>query len=157
QTASPQVSTRAIAAPSDSLAMRASSVEYVFTGIKKHKFAVVAVLALLIVAAISLMLYLRTRNEQAAIESIAVLPFENQSNNSDADYISDGITISINNSLTRVPQLKVIPNSVTSHYKGKALDLRKIGEELDVSAVLTGKVMQRGDNVIISVELDDVR
>src|SRR5439155_3757502 len=92
-----------------------------------------------------------------AIESIAVLPFENRSNDADADYISDGITESINNSLTRLPNLKVIPHSVAFHYKGKPMDAQKFGDELHVNAVLIGRVAQRGDNLAISVELDDVR
>ncbi len=55
----------------------------------------------------------------SAIGSIAVLPLENRSNNADADYISDGITESVNNSLARLPNLRVVPHSVALHYKGK--------------------------------------
>jgi len=59
--------------------------------------------------------------------------------------------------LTRLPNLKVIPHSVASHYKGKPIDAQKFGDELRVNAVLIGRVVQRGDNLTISVELDDVR
>ena len=134
-----------------------SSAEYIVTGIKQHKLAVVFTLLVLIVGAVGLSLYLHARNTEVAIESIAVLPFENRSNDPDADYISDGITESINNSLTRLPNLKVIPHSVAFHYKGKPMDAQKFGDELRVNAVLIGRVVQRGDNLTISVELDDVR
>ncbi|MGA8305104.1 MAG: tetratricopeptide repeat protein, partial [Candidatus Acidiferrales bacterium] len=63
----------------------------------------------------------------------------------------------INNSLARLPSLRVIPNSVANHYKGKAMDVQKIGESLGVQAVLTGRVRERGDDITIAVELDDVR
>jgi serine/threonine protein kinase/tetratricopeptide (TPR) repeat protein len=89
-------------------------------------------------------------------DSIVVLPLQNRTNDPDADYISDGITESINNSLARLPNLKVIPHSAASRYKGKPVDVKKIGEELGVTTVLTGSVAQRGDNLRVNVELDDV-
>jgi serine/threonine protein kinase/tetratricopeptide (TPR) repeat protein len=91
------------------------------------------------------------------IDSIAVLPLQNQSNDPNADYISDGITESVNNSLARLPNLKVVPHSVMSRYKGKAVDTQKVGEELGVTSVLTGSIAQRGDALRVNVELDDVR
>ena len=142
---------------SSSLQTPASSAEYIVTGMKQHKLAAVFLLLVLIGGAIGTGLYLHARNTEVAIESIAVLPFENRSNDPDADYISDGITESINNSLTRLPNLKVIPHSVASHYRGRPMDAQKFGDELRVNAVLIGRVVQRGDNLTISVELDDVR
>ena len=59
--------------------------------------------------------------------------------------------------MTRLPDLKVIPHSVAFHYKGKPMDAQKFGDELGVHAVLIGRVVQRGDNLTISVELDDIR
>ncbi|MGH9704524.1 MAG: protein kinase domain-containing protein, partial [Candidatus Acidiferrales bacterium] len=134
----------------------ASSAEYVVTGIKQHKFTFAIAAFLLVAGAIGLSFYFYARGG-GAIDSIAVLPFENRSNDPDADYISDGITESINNSLTQLPNLKVIPHSVAFHYKGKTVDTQKVGEDLHVKALLTGRVAQRGDNLIVSVELDDVR
>jgi len=134
-----------------------SSAEYIVSGIKQHKYAVAIAVVLVVAGAIGVSFYLHARDTEIAIESIAVLPFENQSNNPDMDYISDGLTESINNSLTRLPNLKVIPRSVAFHYKDKAIDPQKVGAELRVNAVLTGRVAQRGDNLTISVELDDVR
>jgi eukaryotic-like serine/threonine-protein kinase len=97
------------------------------------------------------------RSRTRAIESIAVLPLENRSNNADADYISDGITESVNNSLARLPNLKVIPHSVALHYKGKQIDSQKVGDELKVQSVLTGSVTPQGDGLRVNVELDDIR
>ncbi len=134
-----------------------SSAEYIVSGIKKHKLAAAMVAVLLVAGVIGAGFYLHARGSAVAIGSIAVLPFENRSNDPDADYISDGITESINNSLTRLPNLKVIPHSVAFHYKGKGMDAQKVGDELRANAVLTGRVGQRGDNLTISVELDDVR
>jgi serine/threonine-protein kinase len=113
-------------------------------------------LGLLVLGAAGAGVYLKA-SKPGGIDSIAVLPLENRSNNPDTDYISDGITESVNNSLARVPSLTVIPHSVAAHYKGKALDVRKIGEELHVQAVLAGTVVQRGDDLTVEVELDDIR
>src|SRR6266403_2673672 len=63
----------------------------------------------------------------------------------------------VNNSLARLPSLKVTPHSVAFHYKGKAMDVQKVGDELGVQTVLTGDVRQRGDDLTINVELDDIR
>ena len=115
----------------------------------------IAIVLLLLVAAGS-GIYLKWF-KASAINSVAVLPLENRSNDPDSDYISDGITESINNSLARLPSLSVTPQSVAFHYKGKLTDVRKIGDELHVQAVLAGSVAQRGDDVAIDVELDDVR
>ena len=91
------------------------------------------------------------------IDSIAVLPLENRSNDPDADYIPDGIAESINNSLAGLPSLTVIPHSVALHYKGKSTDVRKVGDDLHVQSVLTGSVAERGDELTIDVELDDIQ
>jgi len=99
--------------------------------------------------------YLRKSN--AAIESIAVLPFENRSGSADTDYLSDGLAESLIYRLSQLPNLKVSPTSSVMRYKGKGGDLKTIANELGVSAVMTGRLVQRGDNLTISVELVDVR
>jgi serine/threonine protein kinase/tetratricopeptide (TPR) repeat protein len=114
-----------------------------------------AAVALLIVLLGAGIYFMRSRASQN--DSIVVLPLQNQSNDPDVDYISDGITESINNSLARLPNLKVVPHSAASRYKGKPVDVQKIGDELGVTTVLTGSVAQRGDNLRVNVELDDVR
>jgi len=112
--------------------------------------------AMLAAGAIGIGLYLKMPRDGGQIDSIAVLPLEIRSNDPDAEYMSDGITESVNNSLARLPNLKVIPHSIANHYKGKAMEIKKIGETLGVRAVLTGRITQRGDDLTIGVELDDV-
>jgi serine/threonine protein kinase/Tfp pilus assembly protein PilF len=92
----------------------------------------------------------------ATIDSIAVLPFVNQSHDPDAEYLSDGITEQIINTLSQIPSVRVIPRSTVFSYKGKAIQAQAIGEQLKVKAVLTGRVLQRGDNLNIQTELIDV-
>ncbi|HMD32938.1 MAG TPA: protein kinase, partial [Candidatus Acidoferrales bacterium] len=123
---------------------------------KRRAVAAAIAAAVLVIGAFAAGMYLKGAKTRG-IDSIAVLPLENRSSDPDADYISDGITESINNSLARLPSLKVIPHSVAFHYKGKPMDAQKVGEELGVQAVLMGRVGQRGDDLTIGVELDDVR
>ncbi len=91
-----------------------------------------------------------------ALDSIAVLPFANASGDPDAEYLSDGIAESIINSLTRLGQLRVIPRSTMFRYKGSDADPQAVGRELGVRAVLTGRVLLRGETLIVSAELIDV-
>jgi len=126
------------------------------SGMKRHTMAFAIAVSALVIGAAGVGIYL-SGYKAGRIDSIAVLPLENRSGDPDADYISDGVTESINDSLARLPGLKVIPHSVASHYKGKQMDVQKVGKELGVQAVLTGSVGQRGDNLTIGVELDDVR
>jgi eukaryotic-like serine/threonine-protein kinase len=126
------------------------------SGIKRHTIALAIAVGLLVIVAAGVGIYLKGA-KTGGIDSIAVLPLENRSNDADADYISDGITESINNSLARLPSLKVTPHSVALHYKGKAMDVQKVGDELHVQSVLTGRVVQRGDDLTVEVELDDIR
>lgn len=91
------------------------------------------------------------------ISSIAVLPFENRSGNADSEYLSDGLSDSLIYRLTQLPNLKVSPTSSVIRYKGKPTDVAEIARELDVDAVMSGKLAQRGDNLTISVELIDAR
>ncbi len=92
-----------------------------------------------------------------AIASVAVLPFQNRSEDPDTDYLSDGIAESLIFRLTQLPGLKVSPTSSVIRYKGQNTDVAKIAAELGVDAVMTGRLMKRGDNLNISVELVDAR
>ncbi len=145
------------ATASSTTASAASTAEYIVSGIKKHKLAAAVAVVVLVVGGVGLGLYLHARNTEVAIESIAVLPFENQNNDPNSDYLSDGLTESIINSLTQLPNLKVIARSSAFHYKGKEADPFAAGKELGVRAVLTGRLLQRGDNLLVSAELVDVR
>ena len=135
----------------------ASSAEYIVTGIKRHKLPVALAAVALVVAGVLLAWYLHTRNTEVTIDSIAVLPFQNQSGNSGDEWLVDGVTESIINDLTQLPNLKVIARSSVFRYKGKETDPFAAGKELGVRAVLVGRMMQRGDTVTISTELVDVR
>lgn len=90
------------------------------------------------------------------IESIAILPFVNEASDSDAEYLSDEVTDSLINNLSQLPKLRVVPRSVTLSYKGHESDPRKIARDLNVRAVLTGRVHRRGDMLSIQVDLIDV-
>ena len=97
-----------------------------------------------------------TSSKQSAelpAKSIAVLPFDNQNRDPDTDYLSDGIPESIINSLSQLPNLKVMSRNSVFHYKGKDTDAQAIAKELKVQAVLTGRMTQRGDGLSINVEL----
>jgi adenylate cyclase len=97
-----------------------------------------------------------TSSKQSAelpAKSIAVLPFENQNRDRDTDYLSDGIPESIINSLSQLPNLKVMSRNSVFHYKGKDTDAQAVAKELKVQTVLTGRMTQRGDGLLISVEL----
>jgi serine/threonine-protein kinase len=91
------------------------------------------------------------------IESIAVMPFVNDSGNPDGEYLSDGMTETLINSLSQIPNLSVKARSSVFRYKGKEIDPKKIASELHVQAVLTGRVVQRGDLLTLSVELIDAQ
>ncbi len=90
------------------------------------------------------------------IGSLAVLLFSNLSGDADTEYLCDGVTDAIINSLSQMPKLRVIPRSTAFRYKKRDLDLQTIGTELNVRAVLGGRVLQRGENLIIGTELVDV-
>jgi adenylate cyclase len=89
-------------------------------------------------------------------ESIAVLPFDNQNRDPNTDYLSDGTPESIINSLSQLPQLRVMARSTVFSYKGKDVDPRKVGHDLGVGAVLMGRLIQQGDNLTIRTELVNV-
>ena len=100
-----------------------------------------------------------TSSKQSAelpAKSIAVLPFDNQNRDPNTDYLSDGIPESIINSLSQLPQLRVMARSTVFSYKGKDVDPRKVGNDLEVRAVLMGKLIQQGDSLTIRAELVNV-
>jgi len=147
----------ATATRSASIPPALSSAEYVVQGLKRHKLFAAIALVILIGAVGLFAYYLRGRNPDVAIDSIAVLPFENKSNAADTEYLSDGLAESLIYRLSQLPNLKVSPTSSVMRFKGKEMDVRTIASELGVSAVMTGRIAERGDNLTISVELVDVR
>jgi serine/threonine protein kinase/Flp pilus assembly protein TadD len=95
------------------------------------------------------------RRTSKAIDSIAILPLANASNDPNTEYLSDGITEGIINHLSQLPKLKVMARSTAFRYKNRNIDAQTVGRELRVRAVLTGVVKQVGDRLQISVELVD--
>ena len=86
-------------------------------------------------------------------DSLAVLPFENGSADPDAEYFSDGVTESIISSLSKLPNIKVISRNSAFRYKGQTIDAEAVGRELDVEALVLGRIVQRGDELSVSAEL----
>ena len=100
--------------------------------------------------------YWRSKASTSQIESIAVIPFANVGGNTDTDFLSDGLTESLMASLAHVPELKVKSRNSVFRYKGKEVDVQKVGQELTVDALLTGRVVQRGDAIQVTAELTNV-
>ena len=135
----------------------ASSAEYLITRIKQHKFAAGIVLLVLLAAVTGGAFYLRGRNSSATIKSIAVMPFINESRNADVEYLSDGMTETLITSLSQLPNLNVKARSSVFRYKGKETNPKTVGQELNVQAILNGRVAQRGDDLSLNLELVDVQ
>jgi eukaryotic-like serine/threonine-protein kinase len=118
---------------------------------------VVPILAVLLITMVAGVWYWRGKGSTSQIESIAVIPFASAGGNGDTDLLSDGLTESLIDSLAHVPQLKVKSRNSVFRYKGKDVDVQKAGKELTVDALLTGRVVQRGDSVQVSAELTNVQ
>jgi len=121
----------------------------------------VAVTAVVVVLAIAGFAYFNGRSKAGvlspdAIQSIAVLPFIDEAGDADAEYINDKIAESLINSLSKIPQLRVVPRSVVASYKGKQIDPRQIGKDLNVRAVVTGRMRRHGDIISIQADLIDL-
>jgi serine/threonine protein kinase/TolB-like protein/Tfp pilus assembly protein PilF len=116
-----------------------------------------AVPILLVALAAAGFWYWRSKAGTSQIESIAVIPFINVGGGADTDYLSDGITESLIDNLTRVPGLKVKSRNSVFRYKGKDVDLQKVGNELGVPALVSGRVVPRGESIEVSAALTDVR
>ena len=126
------------------------------TGFDKRLLTIPFLLAIIVLGGYFGYRYFKTTSG-GPINSIAVLPFQNKSGDSNSEYLSDGLAESLIYRLTQLPNLKVSPTSAVIRYKGKDTDVAKIASELGVDAVMTGRLAQIGDNLTISVELVDVR
>lgn len=146
-----------------------SSIEYVVGSIKSHrKAALASALILLAITSVAIYFYYPKRTapttkseavapaSEASIDSIAVLPLVNVGANQETEYLSDGITDGIINSLSKLSQLKVIARSSVFQYKGKEVNPQEVARQLNVRALVTGRLVQKGDGLSISVELTDV-
>jgi len=122
----------------------------------KGKAAMGGVAALVLAALAWIGLFYFSPRFKTPIDSIAVLPFSNATGDANVEYLSDGITEGVINSLSQLPQLRVMARSTVFHYKGRDIDPQKIGRDLNVRAVLTGTLVQHGDDVRVQAELVDV-
>jgi len=102
-------------------------------------------------------LTLATLYRSPGLDSIAVLPFINGGGDANTDYLSDGITESLINNLAHLPELRVKSRNSVFRYKGKDVDAQKAGRDLGVSALVSGRVLPRGDSIEVSAELTDTR
>ena len=131
-----------------------SSAEYIVGEVKRHKRALIIALAALVIAVVAIYLYNSRANRQ--IHSLAVLPMVNGTGDPNSEYLSEGITESLIDSLSQLPNLSVKSLNSVLRYKGREVDAQTIGRELGVEAVVTGRVMQRGDGLVVSVEMINV-
>jgi serine/threonine-protein kinase len=124
-------------------------------GLLFKRNALIAVVALLLTVSVAGGYWFFTHSGNEAIGSIAVLPFVNASGNSELEYLSDGMTDSLINSLSQLPNLSVKARSSVFHYKGTEIDPQKLAADLSVQAILSGRVVQRGDDLTLYLSLDD--
>ncbi len=122
-------------------------------GIKRNRRPFIAIAAALVLVAVGIS-YLVFRELRS--DSLAVLPFTNVGGDPNSEYLSDGVTESIINNLSQLPKLEVRSFSSTERYKGKSVSPDEAGRQLKVRAVLTGRLVRRGDDFAISTELVDV-
>jgi serine/threonine protein kinase/Flp pilus assembly protein TadD len=136
-----------------------SSLEYAVTQAKSHKLAagLVALVLLGVLTTAGYFAFVSKAGSTKQISSIAVMPFVNESQNADVEYLSDGMTETLIKSLSNLSNLDVKPRSAVFRYKGKDTDLQTIAKELNVQAILNGRVAQRGDQLTLSLELVDAQ
>jgi len=120
---------------------------------RNRRILLFAVLSSLAIVAAAVGSYLYTRKSGDMIHSLAVLPFLNAGKDPETEFLSDGLTESTINSLSQIPNLRVLASGTVFTYKGKQVDPRTAGRELNVDAVVTGTVTQRGDNLVIRTGL----
>jgi serine/threonine protein kinase/tetratricopeptide (TPR) repeat protein len=119
-----------------------------------RKYVALGLVALVLIAAGILAAYfLRGKPQASKIDSVAVLPFVNATGDPGNEYLSDGLTESLISALSQLPELKVMARSTVFRFKGKEDDPQKIGQALQVSALLMGRIAQRGDEVSVQADL----
>jgi len=147
-----------LSTPTSSLQTRASSAEYVVSGIRQHKL-IAAIIAVVVLAGTVTILafYLRGRASNVAIKSIAVMPFVNEGGKAELEYLSDGMTDTLISSLSQLPNLSVKARSSVFRYKGKETSPQTIARELNVQAILNGRIASRDDQLTLTLELVDAQ
>jgi serine/threonine protein kinase/TolB-like protein/Tfp pilus assembly protein PilF len=150
------------APPSSTISSASSDAQVAVDLAKRHKSKAFLALAALLVIVVAVVFLVQRLSQPAPadgveIRSLAVLPFANTTGDPETDYLGDGIAESLINSLTAVPDLRVVSRSSAFRYKGQEIDPAEVGQELDVGAVVTGRVTQRGDQLIVAAEMVDTQ
>jgi serine/threonine protein kinase/tetratricopeptide (TPR) repeat protein len=136
----------------------ASSAEYIVSGIKQHRLIIAIFLLVSLLAIVIAWRLLISRSSNATtINAIAVLPFENLTRDQNNEYLSDGITESLINSLSQLPHTKVIARNSVFSYKNQSPNLQEVAQRLNVQALLTGRVLMQGDMLDVRAELTDTQ
>ncbi len=120
---------------------------------RSRTYVIAGIVAIVVIASAATAYFLRTRSASGKIESVAVLPFVNATNDPKNEYLSDGLTEGLISSLSQLPNLKVMARSTVFRYKGKEDDPQKIGQTLQVDALLVGRVIQHEDHVAVEADL----
>lgn len=123
--------------------------------LSKKKFIIPGIAAVILIAA-AVWFYFFSGHQQV-VDSLAVLPFENVGGSQDLDYLSDGVTESLINNLTKIQGLRVVPRTSAFRFKGKNVDIYEAGSKLNVRAILTGKIVSRGSALDVQVDLIDIK
>ncbi|MGA3176580.1 MAG: protein kinase [Candidatus Acidiferrum sp.] len=146
--------------PSTSGIVASSDSEIAVSLLARHKKALLTTTTVVLLAAAGLgfgTYRWLSPSSGSTIDTLAVLPFANVTADPNTEYLSDGLTESLISSLSQLPNLTVRPRSSVFHYKGKEVDPQKAASELKVAGVVTGRVTQRGDSLLVSAELTDTR
>jgi serine/threonine-protein kinase len=140
------------------VARPAPTAEHLNDGIKRHQiFAVASLLLLVGLIAFVPWFFVNRHDNDTEIDSIAVMPFINETGSADVEYLSDGISETLIGDLAQLPKLKVTARNSTFKYKAKEIDPREVGRALGVKAILTGRIRRHGADFSISVELINAR
>jgi eukaryotic-like serine/threonine-protein kinase len=151
-------SSGAMSAPGSAAAASDSQIAVGLLVRHKKAFVAAAAAAMLSIAALGFGAYRWfTPHAGSSIDSLAVLPFTNITADPNTEYLSDGLTESLISSLSQLPNLSVRPRSAVFRYKSKDVDPQQAANELNVGAIVTGRVAQHNDALLVSVELTDVR
>src|SRR5438128_2970593 len=97
----------------------------------------------------------RQARTRKGIESLAVLPLVNTSGDADSEYLSEGIAETLINSFSQLPKLRVVQQQKAFRYRGAAIDLQEAARSLNVQAILTGKILLRGETLVVKMALVD--
>jgi eukaryotic-like serine/threonine-protein kinase len=150
------ISSGSIAAAAPSAASQSAASGSAITAAQPARsriYMIAGIVAVILIAAVAGAYFLRAKSANSKIDSIAVLPFVNSTNDPKNEYLSDGLTEGLISSLSQLPNLKVMARSTVFRYKGKEDDPQKIGQTLQVDALLIGRVIQHEDHVAVEADL----